>query len=99
MERPLDRRDAPPRAARLLPKDTSWPRGTYVLVNFAGGDVVDHVFVLRSRVLFGLALVVELTTAEGNTSLDAAGSQSNGGAMALRLRRIHKGDVYGVAIS
>jgi hypothetical protein len=84
---------------RLLSKSAPWPRGTFVLVNFPGGDVVDHVFVLRTRVVFGLAAVIELRTVEGNTSLDAAGSQSNGGAMALRIRRVAKGSVYGIEIT
>jgi hypothetical protein len=96
MLRAAQRRDF---GMRLLTKDEPWPRGTYVLVNFAGGDVVDHVFVLRTRVVFGVAWVVELKTVEGNTSLGAAGSQSNGGAMALRVRRVRKSDVYGVEIS
>lgn len=57
-------------------------RGLVCLLDFPGGQIVDHYGMTRGRIIFGL-----VRTVEGNTSSDASGSQFNGGQMATKIRR------------
>ena len=58
-------------------------KGTICLLNFPGGQVVDHVEVARSRIILGTLLTVG-----GNTSPEGgSGSQANGGGVFKRIRR------------
>lgn len=57
-------------------------RGLIALINFPGGQIVDHFGMTRGRIILGFVRLVE-----GNTSASSAGSQSNGGQMACKIRR------------
>jgi hypothetical protein len=65
---------------RVVPKDEA-KRGDLLLFDWQGDGTMDHIGRARAPWKDG-----KISTVEGNTSFDNSGSQSDGGAMALRIR-------------